>query len=156
MEILKQQIFLAAFLVSLSGMPAVAAMPDAVILSGQLDEIEACAILDESALPEFKLSQEQKSKWLQLRQEHQILLGESCQALLRPDVQRISAAAQETGNDMDMATHAEALQGYQKHLAGFLMRLSDEQQTVLAETIRAQQHAAAELREKVILHSLML
>ena len=116
MGTLKQRIFLAAFLVCLSGMPAVAAMPDAVILSGQHDEIAACAILDESALLEFKLSQEQKSEWLQLRQEHQILQGESCQALLRPDVQRISAATQETGNDMDMATHAEALRGYQKHL----------------------------------------
>lgn len=151
METLKQRISLAAFLVSLSGMPAVAAMPEAESFSAQL-EIPACAILDESALPGFRLSQEQQSAWLLLRQEHRILLGDSCRELLRPDIQRISAAAQETANDMD----AKALQDYQKHLASFLMHLSDEQQTVLAETIRAQQHAAAELREKIILHSLML
>jgi len=151
METLKQRISLAAFLVSLSGMPAVAAMPEAENFFRQL-EIPACAILDESTLPEFKLSQEQESAWLLLRQEHRILLGDSCRALLRPDVQRISAVAQETGNDMD----AKASQDYQKRLAHFLMHLSDEQQTVLAETIRAQQRAAAELKEKIILHSLML
>src|ERR1035437_8207373 len=151
METLKQRISLAAFLVSLSGMPAVAAMPEVEGFSAQL-EIPACAILDESALPGFKLSQEQEYEWLHLRQEHRILLGDSCRELRRPDIQRISAAAQETGNDM----HAEALQDYRKHLVGFLMHLSGEQQTVLAETIRAQQRAAAELKEKIILHSLML
>jgi len=155
METLKKRISLAAFLVSLSGMPAVAAMPEAQNFSAQL-EIPACAIFDESALPGFKLSEEQESEWLHLRQEHKLLLGDSCRALIRPDIQRISAAAQETGNDMEPAAHAQALQDYQKHLVGFLLRLSGEQQAVLAETIRAQQHAAAELREKIILHSLML
>jgi hypothetical protein len=151
MTTLKQRISLAAFLVGLFGMTA-SALADAVTFPEQL-EIPACAILDEKALPEFKLSQEQESEWRRLRQEHQILRGDSCRALSRPDVQRMSSVMQ-SGDDED--AHARALQLYQKHLLGFLVSLSGEQQNILAETIRTQQKAAEELREKIILHSLML
>ncbi|HQW20460.1 MAG TPA: hypothetical protein PLI90_07285 [Rhodocyclaceae bacterium] len=162
MEILTQRIqwisltaLLLGLSLSLSGTPSIAGMPEAERFTGQL-EISACAILDEQALPEFNLSQEQQSAWLRLRQEHQILRGESCQTMPGADIQRISGTSAVAQKIEDTSLHAETMQAYQKHLLGFLMSLSEEQQALLNETICARRKTAEDLHEKVILHSLML
>ena len=160
MEILKQRtqwISLTALLLglSLSGVSAIAGMPGVERFTEQL-EIPACVILDEQALPEFNLSQEQQSAWLRLRQEHLILRGESCQAMSGSGVQWISKTSAAPQTIKDTRLHAETVQTYHKDFLGFLTSLSEEQQALLNETICARRKTAEDLREKIILHKLML
>lgn len=134
-------------------MPAIAGTPDAEGSSGQL-EASACAILDESALPEFAFTPQQQAAWLRLAEEHRTLIGEGCHEMfISGNYRTLSDAAQPS---QSAGSQSKAMQAYGRHLLGFLMSLSPEQRTVLDETVSARQKAAADLREKILLHNLML